>query len=244
MAESPAVHPHPRVDRPGPDLSRQTWPGLTFTPYALGLLGAGLIGLHLVRQPLRINSLRWLHPQNAAYMRRTFTTLRPVVLPHSCPFILYPLRPAVRGGATKQAHAGHSPVVGRHVFLAHNASVVGQVAIGANSSVWYQAAVRGTFLVSSFVKYFHIYIFLLFSLLFSGGAKAVTIGNNVHLQDGVVVGLENNSDKPTVIGDDVVVGANAVLHACTLRGRNVIGAGAQVWWRHGVALYCRAHPEK
>ncbi len=57
----------------------------------------------------------------------------------------------------------------------------------------------------------------------------MSIGNNVHLQDGVVVGLENNSDKPTVIGDDVVVGANAVLHACTLRGRNVIGAGAQVW---------------
>lgn len=66
----------------------------------------------------------------------------------------------VRGGAVRQTLHGHSPLVGRNVFLAHNASVQGKVTVGANSSLWYRASV------------------------IAGEQFAVAIGSNVHLQVG------------------------------------------------------------
>ncbi len=155
----------------------------------------------------------------------------------------------MRGGLSKQSFGGHAPAVGRHVFLAHNASVIGQVSIGAHSSVWYQAVVRGTsrFLPRALALFVckprlcgrtrvvtihdgRSRSSLVFGsgLCVTGDRNPISIGSNVHLQDGVVTGASGANTVPTVVGDDVVVGPNAVLQACTLRGRNVIGAGAQV----------------
>ncbi len=93
------------------------------------------------------------------------------------------------------------PVLGSGVFVAPNATVVGDVTLGEDSSVWYQAVLRADI-------------------------ESIVVGRGTNLQDGVIVHL--SSDRGTLIGDWVTVGHRAILHACTIASEVLIGMGAIV----------------
>ena len=89
-------------------------------------------------------------------------------------------------------------------FVAPTASILGDVRVGAGSSVWYGAKVRGD-------------------------VAAIAIGANSSIGDCAMVhSAKIQSDNPTAIGDNVTVGPNAIVHACTIHSGAVIGAGARV----------------
>lgn len=95
----------------------------------------------------------------------------------------------------------HRPDVAHSAWLAPNATLVGQVSIGENSSVFYGAVARGDM-------------------------DFITIGAGSNLQDNVVV--HTDTGVPTVIGDGVSVGHAAVLHGCTVENDCLIGMSATV----------------
>ncbi len=101
---------------------------------------------------------------------------------------------------------GISPQVGEGTFLAETAVLVGDVTIGDDCSVWYNAVLRGD-------------------------VNKITIGNRTNIQDGVVIHtLYEGSPHPsqTVIGDDVSIGHNAIIHGARIGNRCLIGMGATV----------------
>ena len=94
------------------------------------------------------------------------------------------------------------PKWGRECYFSENAAIVGEVTMGDECSVWFNAVVRGD-------------------------VAPVTMGNRVNVQDGAVVHVTNKIG-PTVIEDDVTIGHNATVHACTLKRGCLIGMGAVV----------------
>lgn len=97
---------------------------------------------------------------------------------------------------------GKTPVVGRDTFLAENATLVGDVTIGDECSVWFGTVLRGD-------------------------VNTITIGNRVNIQDGSV--LHTLYQKSTIeIGDDVSIGHNVTLHGCKIRDFALIGMGSVV----------------
>ncbi|GAB2516723.1 gamma carbonic anhydrase family protein [Paramicrobacterium agarici] len=96
---------------------------------------------------------------------------------------------------------GAEPSISDSAFIAPGAKVVGNVSIGEESGVWYNAVLRGD-------------------------SDSITIGDRSNLQDGVAVHVDAGS--PTVIGDDVSVGHNAVVHGCTIGNTVLVGMGAVV----------------
>ncbi len=96
----------------------------------------------------------------------------------------------------------HRPRIPDDAFVAPDATVLGRVTIGPGSSVWFGAVVRGD-------------------------GHDVTIGARTNLQDRVVVHIATDR-LPTIVGDDVTVGHGAVLHACTVGSRVLVGIGAIV----------------
>ena len=86
------------------------------------------------------------------------------------------------------------------VFLADSAVVVGDVIIGKESSVWFNTIIRGD-------------------------VNSIIIGNSVNIQDGVVVHCTYQKTK-TIIGDNVSIGHNAIIHGCEIRNNVLIGMGA------------------
>ena len=101
---------------------------------------------------------------------------------------------------TVLAHHGVTPVLGAGVFVAGNATVIGDTVIGPGSSVWYAATVRGD-------------------------VNEIRIGARTNIQDGTVIHVTTGGHG-TYVGDDVTVGHLAILHACTLEDRVLIGMGA------------------
>lgn len=99
-------------------------------------------------------------------------------------------------------YRGVLPRIADDVFIAPGAVVVGDVEIGAGSSVWFGCVIRGD-------------------------EESVRIGERVNLQDGTVIHV-NSRKQGTVIGDDVTVGHKALLHACTLETGAYVGMGATV----------------
>jgi carbonic anhydrase/acetyltransferase-like protein (isoleucine patch superfamily) len=97
---------------------------------------------------------------------------------------------------------GYSPKFGNNCFLADNAVVVGEVTMGNNCTVWFNAVVRGD-------------------------VHSITIGDNTNIQDGVVIHCTYQKAK-TVIGSNVSIAHNAVVHGCTLEDNVLIGMGAIV----------------
>lgn len=95
-----------------------------------------------------------------------------------------------------------SPVFGRNCFLAANATVVGDVVMGDDCSVWFNAVVRGD-------------------------VNSIRIGKKVNIQDGAVIHCTYQRAK-TEIGDFVNIGHQAIVHGCTLRDHTLIGMGAIV----------------
>lgn len=100
---------------------------------------------------------------------------------------------------------GVAPMVAEYgTFVAPSASVIGDVTIGRNSSVWYGSTVRGD-------------------------VNKVTIGERTCIMDRAVIHVAKiQGDKPTSIGNNVTVGAGALIHAATLKDLCVVGESAQV----------------
>ena len=97
---------------------------------------------------------------------------------------------------------GKSPKIGEDCFIAENATIVGDVTVGSQCSVWFNAVLRGD------VHY-------------------IKIGNKVNIQDGAVIHCTYKK-APTVIGNNVSIGHNAIVHGCTIKDNVLIGMGAIV----------------
>lgn len=97
---------------------------------------------------------------------------------------------------------GKNPVFGTNVYLAENATVVGEVQMGNDCSVWFNAVVRGD------VHY-------------------IKMGDKVNVQDGAVVHCTYQK-APTNVGNNVSIGHNALVHGCTIHDNVLIGMGAIV----------------
>lgn len=97
---------------------------------------------------------------------------------------------------------GFDPKIGKNVYLADNATIIGDVIIGDDCSVWFNAVLRGD-------------------------VNSIRIGNRVNIQDGSV--LHTLYQKSTVeIGDDVSIGHNVVIHGAKIESGALIGMGAIV----------------
>lgn len=97
---------------------------------------------------------------------------------------------------------GFTPQFGKDCFLADNATVVGEVVMGDNCTVWFNAVVRGD-------------------------VHSITIGNNTNIQDGAVIHCTYQRAK-TIIGNNVSIAHNAIVHGCTIHDNVLIGMGAIV----------------
>lgn len=101
-----------------------------------------------------------------------------------------------------KAVKGVKPVFGKNCYLAENATVVGEVTMGDDCSVWFNAVVRGD-------------------------VNFIRIGNKVNIQDGAVIHCTYQKTG-TTIGNNVSIGHNAIVHGCTLHDNVLIGMGAIV----------------
>lgn len=101
----------------------------------------------------------------------------------------------------KPVHGIH-PEFGEDCYLAENATVVGQVKMGNNCSVWFNTVVRGD-------------------------VNTIEIGNKVNIQDGAVIHCTYKR-AATVIGNNVSIGHHAIVHGCTVHDHVLIGMGAIV----------------
>src|SRR5690554_7409250 len=88
------------------------------------------------------------------------------------------------------------------LFIAENATIVGDVTMGKKCSVWFQAVIRGD-------------------------VNAITIGNQVNIQDGAVIHATYKV-SPTVIGSAVSIVHTAIVHGCAVHDNVLIGAGSIV----------------
>ncbi len=97
---------------------------------------------------------------------------------------------------------GKTPIIGAGTFLAESATVIGDVEMGENCSVWYNAVIRGD-------------------------VNFIRLGNKVNVQDNAM--LHCTYEKfPLIIGNNVSVGHNAIVHGCTIKDNVLIGMGAIV----------------
>jgi gamma-carbonic anhydrase len=97
-------------------------------------------------------------------------------------------------------HKGTRPTLGRDVFIAPNATVIGDVHLGDESSVWFSAVIRGD-------------------------VFPIRFGARTNVQDGSVVHV-TGGQAATTVGDDVTIGHMVLLHGCTVGNRCLIGMGS------------------
>jgi carbonic anhydrase/acetyltransferase-like protein (isoleucine patch superfamily) len=97
---------------------------------------------------------------------------------------------------------GVTPIIADDAFIAPTAAVIGNVVIGSETGVWFHCLVRGDLGI-------------------------IRIGARTNIQDGSVIHIDSGG-MDTFIGDDVTVGHNAVIHACTLKNRAFVGISATV----------------
>src|SRR5690606_27236470 len=97
---------------------------------------------------------------------------------------------------------GITPVFGKNVYLAENSTVVGEVVMGDDCTIWFNAVVRGD-------------------------VHFIRIGNKVNIQDGAVIHCTYQK-APTTIGNNVSIGHRAIVHGCTIEDNVLIGMGAIV----------------
>ena len=97
---------------------------------------------------------------------------------------------------------GKDPQFGENCFIAPNATIAGDVTMGNDCSIWFNAVLRGD------VHY-------------------IKMGNKVNVQDGAVVHC-TYLKHPTTIGNNVSIGHNALVHGCTIHDNVLIGMGSIV----------------
>ena len=95
---------------------------------------------------------------------------------------------------------GFTPQWGSDCFVAENATLIGDLIMGDQCSVWYQAVIRAD-------------------------VNAIRIGNRVNIQDGAVIHATYEK-AGTTIGNDVSIGHNAIVHGCTLKDSVLVGMGS------------------
>ena len=97
---------------------------------------------------------------------------------------------------------GYSPTFGKDCYFAENSTIIGDVIIGDQVSVWFQAVIWGD-------------------------VNSIRIGNKVNIQDGVII-HGTYKKASTNIGDNVSIGHNAIIHGCKLHDNVLIGMGSIV----------------
>ncbi|HYK76850.1 MAG TPA: gamma carbonic anhydrase family protein [Daejeonella sp.] len=107
---------------------------------------------------------------------------------------------------------GKNPQWGEKCFIAENATIVGDVMMGDNCSVWFNAVIRGD-------------------------VNSIRIGNNTNIQDGAVIHCTYQK-AATHIGNNVSIGHNALVHGCTLGDHVLVGMAAIVMDHAVVQPYC------
>jgi carbonic anhydrase/acetyltransferase-like protein (isoleucine patch superfamily) len=100
-----------------------------------------------------------------------------------------------------ERYLGRAPDVTRAAFVARNATVVGDVTLGANSSVWYGCVLRGDI-------------------------NSIVVGDGSNVQDGTIVHLAD--DYAVKIGAHSTIGHAAIIHACEIGNECLIGMGATI----------------
>ncbi len=95
---------------------------------------------------------------------------------------------------------GYKPQIGKDCFLAENCVMLGEVFLGDQCSIWYNAVLRGD-------------------------VHFIRIGNRVNIQDGAVIHATYKK-SPTTIGNNVSIGHNAIVHGCTIQDNVLVGMGA------------------
>jgi carbonic anhydrase/acetyltransferase-like protein (isoleucine patch superfamily) len=93
------------------------------------------------------------------------------------------------------------PIVDPSAYVDESAQVIGDVVVGAESSIWMNVVVRGD-------------------------VNHIRVGRQSNLQDGVIVHVNHEPSYPTNVGDRVTVGHGAILHGCVVQDRCLIGMGA------------------
>lgn len=93
------------------------------------------------------------------------------------------------------------PKIHSQAFVADSADVIGDVEVGEGSSIWYRAVLRGDI-------------------------NSIRIGKNTNVQDGAVI--HNDYNSPAVIGDNVTIGHNAIVHGAIIKDNCLIGMGAVI----------------
>lgn len=97
---------------------------------------------------------------------------------------------------------GIFPALGENCFIAPNATIVGDVVTGRDCSIWFNAVVRGD-------------------------VNSIRMGDKVNIQDGAVIHCTYQKTK-TILGNNVSVGHNAIVHGCQVDDNVLIGMGAIV----------------
>ena len=96
---------------------------------------------------------------------------------------------------------GKKPKLGKGVYIASTATIIGDVTLGAHSSVWYGAVLRGDI-------------------------NRIVVGHHSNIQDNAVLHLAD--DFPCIVGNWVTVGHGAIVHACTVGDETLVGMGAVI----------------
>ena len=97
---------------------------------------------------------------------------------------------------------GVTPTIAEDAFIAPTASVIGDVVVGSETGIWFHCHVRGDL-------------------------NSIRIGARTNIQDATIIHVDSGEFR-TFIGDDVTVGHNAVIHACTLKNWAFVGIRATV----------------
>ncbi|MDO5636404.1 MAG: gamma carbonic anhydrase family protein [Myroides sp.] len=97
---------------------------------------------------------------------------------------------------------GKAPSYPTTCFIAENATVIGNVVMGEHCSIWYNAVVRGD-------------------------VHSIKMGDKVNVQDGAIIHCTYQK-HPTIIGNNVSIGHNAIVHGCTIHDNVLVGMGAIV----------------
>ena len=95
---------------------------------------------------------------------------------------------------------GLTPKYGIDCFFAENSTIICEVIMGDNCSVWYQAVIRGD-------------------------VNSINISNRVNIQDGAII-HGTYEQSATKIGNDVSIGHNAIIHGCTIKDSVLVGMGS------------------
>jgi carbonic anhydrase/acetyltransferase-like protein (isoleucine patch superfamily) len=101
-----------------------------------------------------------------------------------------------------KAYNGHSPRIGERVFIAENATLIGDVTLGDDCSIWYGAVLRGD-------------------------VHSIRIGPRTNIQDNCVLHVTNGT-HPIDIAEEVTIGHGVIAHGCTIGRGALIGMGSRV----------------